>query len=356
MENLLKKDFYFDLPDERIAQTPIYPRDHSRLLVLNKETGKTEHKHFYDIVDFLNPGDVLVVNDSKVLPARLYGYKKDTGAKVELLLLKRLDKLSRWECICKPGRKIRTGAVLVFGDGLLECTVDEVMDNGNRVVEFNVEHDIYDVLDRIGQLPLPHYITEELKDGSRYQTVYAKELGSAAAPTAGLHFTDELIEKIKAKGVIFKTVTLHVGLGTFRPVKEDNIQNHEMHSEHYQISKDTADAINKAKENGNRVFAVGTTSCRTLESCVTKCGKICEFEDDTNIFIYPGYKFGIIDGLITNFHLPESTLVMLVSALAGRENVLNAYKEAIEKEYRFYSFGDAMAILPDDLLSKLQEN
>ena len=343
--NLKTHDFYYDLPEERIAQTAVEPRDHSRLLKMDKITGQLKEGYFYNIIDYLNPGDVLVVNDSKVLPARLYGIKPDTGAKVELLLLKRQDSLCDWECLVRPGRKIRTGAKLSFGDGLLTGEVVQVLPDGNRIVHFDQGEDIYNILDKIGQMPLPHYIKAELKDNDRYQTVYANEVGSAAAPTAGLHFTNELIQKLKDKGVIFKTVTLHVGLGTFRPVTEENITDHLMHSEHYVIPEDTAKAICDAKQRGNRVIAVGTTSCRTLESCYTKNKKVCAFEDDTSIFIYPGFQFGVIDGMITNFHLPESTLIMLVSALAGREHVLSAYRYAVEHEYRFYSFGDAMLII-----------
>ncbi|MBC3515762.1 tRNA preQ1(34) S-adenosylmethionine ribosyltransferase-isomerase QueA [Neobittarella massiliensis] len=343
---LLKKDFYFDLPQELIAQHPIYPRDHSRLLQLDRTTGEIAHKHFYDIVDVLQPGDTLVVNDSKVLPARLYGHKEDTGAKAEVLLLKKQATEDLWECLVKPGRKIREGTKLVFGEGLLTGEVCKVCDDGNRIIRFACKgRSFYDVIDQIGQMPLPHYITAELEDKDRYQTVYAHERGSAAAPTAGLHFTEELLERLRQKGVVIARVTLHVGLGTFRPVKEENVLDHKMHTEHYVIPQETADAIALAKKNGKRVIAVGTTSCRTLESCYQKNGAVVPFEDDTSIFIYPGYTFGVIDGMITNFHLPESTLIMLVSALAGREPILNAYQVAVQEKYRFYSFGDAMLIL-----------
>lgn len=343
---LRKSDFYYDLPEERIAQTPIYPRDHSRLMQLDRRTGAITHRHFYDIVELLEPGDVLVVNDSRVLPARLYGQKSDTGAKGEVLLLKQLGPVTRWECLVKPGRKLKTGARLTFGEGLLTGEITEVRDDGNRVISFDCkDEDFYNLLDQIGQMPLPHYIHEELEDSERYQTIYARERGSAAAPTAGLHFTDELLQTLRDKGVIIASVTLHVGLGTFRPVKEENVLEHKMHTEHYVIPQETVDIIERCKAEGHRVISVGTTSTRTLESCYQKNGRLMAFSDDTDIFIYPGYQFGVIDGLITNFHLPESTLIMLVSALAGRENVLHAYQVAVEEKYRFYSFGDAMFIL-----------
>lgn len=333
-------DFYYDLPKERIAQTPVEPRDHSRLLVMDRFTGKMEHRHFYDIVDYLHPGDLLVINDSRVLPARLYGYKEDTGAHMELLLLEQKENMV-WECLAKPGKKAKPGVKLIFGDGLLTGEVVEVKEDGNRMVKFTCNGNFYSVLDQIGQMPLPPYITEKLQDKERYQTVYSKELGSAAAPTAGLHFTPELMDKIRAMGVDFASVTLHVGLGTFRPVKAQEVTEHKMHSEHCLLPKETAEKILKTKANGGRVIAVGTTSCRTLESVATFTGQIQPWEGYTDIFIYPGYEFKVLDGLITNFHLPESTLIMLVSAFAGREHILHAYEEAVKLEYRFFSFGDA---------------
>ena len=333
-------DFYYDLPKERIAQTPVEPRDHSRLLVMDRFTGEMEHRHFYDIVDYLRPGDLLVINDSRVLPARLYGVKEDTGAHMELLLLEQQEN-QVWECLAKPGKKAKPGTKLIFGDGLLTGEVVEVKEDGNRMVQFTCDGNFYAVLDQIGQMPLPPYITEKLQDKERYQTVYSKELGSAAAPTAGLHFTPELMDKIRAMGVDFASVTLHVGLGTFRPVKAEEVTDHKMHSEHCLLPQETADKILKTKANGGRVIAVGTTSCRTLESVATFTGKIQPWEGYTDIFIYPGYEFKVLDGLITNFHLPESTLIMLVSAFAGREHILHAYEEAVKLEYRFFSFGDA---------------
>lgn len=333
-------DFYYDLPKERIAQTPVEPRDHSRLLVMDRFTGEMEHRHFYDIVDYLRPGDLLVINDSRVLPARLYGYKEDTGAHMELLLLEQKENMV-WECLAKPGKKAKPGVKLIFGDGLLTGEVVEVKEDGNRMVKFTCDGNFYSVLDQIGQMPLPPYITEKLQDKERYQTVYSKELGSAAAPTAGLHFTPELMDKIRAMGVDFASVTLHVGLGTFRPVKAQEVTEHKMHSEHCLLPKETAEKILKTKANGGRVIAVGTTSCRTLESVATFTGQIQPWEGYTDIFIYPGYEFKVLDGLITNFHLPESTLIMLVSAFAGREHILHAYEEAVKLEYRFFSFGDA---------------
>lgn len=333
-------DFYYDLPKERIAQTPVEPRDHSRLLVMDRFTGEMEHRHFYDIVDYLHPGDLLVINDSRVLPARLYGYKEDTGAHMELLLLEQKENMV-WECLAKPGKKAKPGVKLIFGDGLLTGEVVEVKEDGNRMVKFTCDDNFYSVLDQIGQMPLPPYITEKLQDKERYQTVYSKELGSAAAPTAGLHFTPELMDKIQAMGVDFASVTLHVGLGTFRPVKAQEVAEHKMHSEHCLLPKETAEKILKTKANGGRVIAVGTTSCRTLESVATFTGQIQPWEGYTDIFIYPGYEFKVLDGLITNFHLPESTLIMLVSAFAGREYILHAYEEAVKLEYRFFSFGDA---------------
>ena len=339
-----KSDFYFDLPKNLIAQEPIENRDCSRLLHLDRHTGEIDHHHFYDITDYLKKGDCLVLNNTRVLPARIYG-TKPTGAKVEFLMLNNLGN-DEWEVITGPGRKARTGDTFVFGDGILKSEILDVLENGNRIAKFYYDaSNIYEVLDKIGEMPLPHYITHELDDKERYQTVYSKELGSAAAPTAGLHFTPELLKKIEAMGVTVAYVTLHVGIGTFRPVKAENIEDHEMHSEHYWISKDTAEIISNAKKNGGRVIAVGTTSCRTLESASDVDGNLTECSDATNIFIYPGYKFKCIDGLITNFHLPESTLIMLVSAFAGRENVLNAYNNAIEEQYRFFSFGDSMIII-----------
>ena len=339
---LTAKDFFYDLPKELIAQTPAEPRDSSRLLVLHKDTGETEHRIFRDIIDYLHEGDVLVINDSKVIPARLYGVKEDSGITVEVVLL-RSRGLDVWETLVRPGRRCRPGTKIIFGDGLLRAEVLETVEGGNRLLKFAYEGDnIFHVLDKVGQMPLPPYITEKLKDKNRYQTVYAKEEGSAAAPTAGLHFTPELLERIKAKGVVIAPVMLHVGLGTFRPVKEDRIEEHEMHSEFISVSKETADLINNRK---GRVFAVGTTSCRTLESVSDENGTVHPVTDDTKIFIYPGYRFKITDALITNFHLPESTLLMLVSALTSREMMLKTYNEAIDMKYRFFSFGDAMLIL-----------
>lgn len=337
-------DFFYELPQELIAQTPVYPRDSSRLMVLNRDNGHVEHKVFHDLIDYLYPNDCLILNNTRVIPARIFGVKKETGAVVEFLLLKQSEN-NVWECLCKPGKRAKIGTEFIFGEGLVECEVIDITDDGNRIIKFNCDSkEIYTILDKIGKMPLPPYITQELKDGERYQTVYSKELGSAAAPTAGLHFTEEMLEEIKNKGVKIGYVTLHVGLGTFRPVKVDDVKNHKMHSEHYQISKETADLINETKKNGGRVISVGTTSTRTLESVATKNGCICEDEDDTSIFIYPGYKFKCIDALVTNFHLPESTLIMLISAFAGYENVMNAYKTAVEEKYRFFSFGDAMFI------------
>ena len=333
-------DFWYDLPEELIAQTPLERRDGSRLMVLNRETGEIQHKHFYDVIDYLNPGDCLVMNDSRVLPARLMGHRP-TGGVVEVLLLRDLGNKC-WECLCKPGRKMQVGNEVIFGDGELTAVVREVQEDGNRVVEFKYEGIFLEVLERLGKMPLPPYIKEELQDQERYQTVYSKVLGSAAAPTAGLHFTPELLEQIKAKGVNIGYVTLHVGLGTFRPVKEDEITDHEMHSEYCVISQETADLINRTKANGGRCICVGTTSCRTLESWAAEDGHMEAKAGWTNIYIYPGYRFKVMDGLVTNFHLPESTLIMLVSAFAGREHVLAAYEEAVREKYRFFSFGDAM--------------
>lgn len=338
------KDFYYELPKELIAQTPIEPRDSSKLLVLGKESGKIEHKHFYDIIDYLNEGDCLVLNDSRVIPARIFGTKKETGAKVEFLLLKEISG-NRWETLCKPGKKAKEGSEFIFGGGLMTGKITEVKNDGNRIIDFDCDENFFSALDQIGQMPLPPYITEKLENKERYQTVYSNELGSAAAPTAGLHFTEELLEKIKNKGVNIAYVTLHVGLGTFRPVKVDDVTKHKMHSEHYEIPEQTAKLINETKKNGKRVIAVGTTSCRTLESVATQFNEIKACDGWTDIFIYPGYEFKALDGLITNFHLPESTLIMLVSAFAGFDNIMNAYKTAIDNSYRFFSFGDAMAIL-----------
>lgn len=337
-----KSDFYFDLPERLIAQTPLQRRDSSRLLKLDRNTGKTEDHWFYQLPGFLKKGDCLVVNDSRVLPARLIG-NKETGGAVEVLLLRdRGDNV--WECLTRPGRSARTGRKLIFGDGRLTGTVIDEIEGGNRLIKFEYEGIFLEVLESLGKMPLPPYIHEELQDSERYQTVYSRELGSAAAPTAGLHFTKELLTKIEDMGVSIAYITLHVGLGTFRPVKADEIEEHEMHSEFFMLNSDAAEKINRAKTSGGRVIAVGTTSCRTLESCADEAGMVKECSGWTNIFIYPGYKFKCIDGIITNFHLPESTLIMLISAFAGRENVLNAYHEAVEKEYRFFSFGDAMFI------------
>ncbi|MCR5670655.1 MAG: tRNA preQ1(34) S-adenosylmethionine ribosyltransferase-isomerase QueA [Butyrivibrio sp.] len=340
MLGLSTADYYFDLPQELIAQDPLERRDECRLLVVDKNTGETEHHVFSDIIDYLEPGDCLVLNNTKVIPARLLGVKKDTGAAVEILLLKRKDK-DVWETLVKPGKKLRPGAEVTFGNGILNATILDIVEDGNRLVRFEYEGIWEEVLDRLGEMPLPPYITHKLQNKDMYQTVYAKYEGSAAAPTAGLHFTNELLEKIQKKGVDLAFVTLHVGLGTFRPVKVTNVKEHHMHSEWYQVTQEAADKINKAKESGKRVICVGTTSCRTIESAADENGRLTECSADTSIFIYPGYRFKVTDCLITNFHLPESTLVMLVSALAGRENVLSAYEEAIREKYRFFSFGDA---------------
>ena len=336
-------DFYYDLPEELIAQDPLEDRSSSRLLVLDKKTGETEHHVFREIVNYLDPGDCLVINDTKVIPARLIGAKEETGAKIEVLLLKRgADDV--WETLVKPGRKAKPGTRISFGDGLLTGEVVDIVDEGNRLIHFEYEGIFEEILDRLGQMPLPPYITHQLKDKDRYNTVYAEHPGSAAAPTAGLHFTPELLDKIRDKGVDIAHVTLHVGLGTFRPVKVDDVENHHMHSEFYMIDETAAEKINRAKENGKRVICVGTTSCRTIESAADENGRLKACSGWTDIFIYPGYQFKILDALITNFHLPESTLVMLVSALAGREHVLAAYEEAVKERYRFFSFGDAMFI------------
>ena len=336
-------DFWYDLPEELIAQTPLQQRDTSRLLALNRKTGEISHRHFYDILDYLNSGDCLVMNDSRVLPARLLGHRP-TGGAVEVLLLRDLgDK--KWECLCKPGRKMQVGNEVIFGNGELTATVVEVQETGNRVVEFHYEGIFLEVLERLGKMPLPPYIKEELQDQERYQTVYSKEVGSAAAPTAGLHWTKELLEKAREKGVKTAFVTLHVGLGTFRPVKVEDVTNHHMHAELCMISQETADILNQTKAEGGRIICVGTTSCRTLESLVNEDGSFEPKSKWTEIFIYPGYQFKAMQGLITNFHLPESTLVMLVSAFSDREKVLHAYEEAVKERYRFFSFGDAMCIL-----------
>lgn len=336
-------DFYYDLPDELIAQTPIEPRDSSRLLVYDRAAKTIEHKHFYDIVDYLRKGDVLVVNNTKVLPARIYGHKQETGGKIEFLLLKRLD-LTHWEVILKPGRIAKVGATFIFSDKL-KAQVESIGDDGSRVVNFIYDGVFETILSEIGEMPLPPYIKAKLNDKTRYNTVYSKIDGSAAAPTAGLHFTNDLMEKVKSMGVEIVEVLLHVGLGTFRPVKVDDVTTHRMHSEHYAVSKQAADAINKAKSEGRRIICVGTTSVRTLESASDENGHLTECSGDTEIFIYPPYKFKVVDSLITNFHLPESTLIMLVSALCSREEILGVYKTAVEQGYRFFSFGDAMLVL-----------
>ena len=334
-------DFMYDLPEERIAQTPVEPRDHSRLMVLHRDTGAIEHRHFYDVIEYLNPGDCLVINDTRVIPARLYG-ERPTGGACEVLLLKQLGP-KRWETLVRPGKKLKPGAEVIFGDGRLRCRVMESTDVGGRIVEFQCEGSFEAALDALGEMPLPPYIHEKLENRDRYQTVYARQDGSAAAPTAGLHFTPELMERIRQKGVDIVPVLLHVGLGTFRPVKVENIEEHEMHSEYFEVTPQAADRINAARQRGGRIIAVGTTSVRTLESA-TQDGRLVAKRGDTNIFIKPGYRFQLVDALITNFHLPGSTLIMLVSALWDRERILAAYKTAVEEEYRFFSFGDAMLI------------
>ena len=336
-------DFFYDLPEELIAQIPLENRSESRMLYLNKESGMVEHKHFFDIVNYLKEGDCLVLNNTRVLPARIFGTREDTGAIVEFVLLKQKEQLI-WECIAGPGKKAKTGHCFKFSDELSAEVID-VLPDGNRILKFDSKGEFYSVLDKVGQMPLPPYIKAKLQDKERYQTVYSKELGSAAAPTAGLHFTDEILSELKEKGVKIAYVTLHVGLGTFRPVKVENITEHKMHSEYYVMPSQTAELINNTKKNGGRVICVGTTSCRTVESVYQRFGEIKECSGDTEIFIYPGYKFGVMDGLITNFHLPESTLIMLVSAFAGFDNTMSAYKQAVEEKYRFFSFGDAMLIL-----------
>lgn len=338
-----RKTYYYDLPEELIAQTPIEPRDMSRLLVYHKDTNQIEHKIFRDVIDYLKPGDVLVINNTKVIPARLIGKKIETNAKIEVLLLKRHN-LTDWEVLIKPSKRVKIGTIIEFSNKL-KCEVTKKQDFGNCEVKFIFNGVFEDLLNEVGEMPLPHYIKQKCEDKSRYNTVYSKFDGSSAAPTAGLHFTSELLKKIKDKGVIIAEVLLHVGLGTFRPVSEDNILNHEMHTEYYQVSKESAEIINKAKKEGRRVIAVGTTSIRTLESVATKYGEMCECHGDTNIFIYPGYKFKIVDGIITNFHLPESTLIMLVSAFLGIENTLNMYNIAVKEKYRFFSFGDATLLI-----------
>ena len=336
-------DFYFELPEELIAQYPLEKRDSSRLMVLDKKTGEIEHRKFHDILEYLNEGDTLVLNNTRVLPARLIGEKEETGGKIEFLLLKRIEG-DKWECLAKPGRKAKVGTVFNFGEGKLKAIVREIGEEGNRIIEFKYDGIFEQVLDELGQMPLPPYIHEKLEDKERYQTVYSKEKGSAAAPTAGLHFTEELLKEIKDKGVNIAYLTLHVGLGTFRPVKVDDVNNHVMHSEYYHLDKENAELINKTKEAGKRVIAVGTTSSRTLETIGDENGRVREQSGWTDIFIYPGYKFKIVDNLITNFHLPESTLIMLVSALAGQDNIMNAYNTAVKEKYRFFSFGDSMFI------------
>lgn len=342
-EGMNVKDYDYDLPEELIAQDPLEDRSSSRLMVLDRQTGDVEHRHFTDILEYLHPGDCLVINNTKVIPARLFGVKEDTQAKIEVLLLKRKEN-DIWETLVKPGKKAKPGTKLVFGDGLLTAEVVDVVEEGNRLIQFHYDGIFEEILDQLGQMPLPPYITHQLKDKNRYQTVYAKYDGSAAAPTAGLHFTKELLQKVKDMGVDIAEVTLHVGLGTFRPVKADNVLDHHMHSEFYMVSQEAADKINRAKESGHRVIAVGTTSTRTLEAAADENGRLHETSGWTEIFIYPGYQFKVIDALITNFHLPQSTLVMLVSALAGREHVLHAYEIAVKERYRFFSFGDAMLI------------
>ena len=336
-------EFNYNLPEELIAQTPLEKRDESRLMILNRKTKTIEHKHFKDIIDYLSPGDVLVRNNTKVIPARLYG-KKETGANVEFLLLNNIEK-DTWECIVRPGNKLHIGTKVIFGDGLLKANILDIMPGGTRKVEFHYEGIFNEILDQIGLMPLPPYIHEELKQKDRYQTVYAKYDGSAAAPTAGLHFTPELLKSLEEKGIIIANVTLHVGIGTFRPVKEDEVEKHEMHSEHFYIKQEDVEKINQAKREGRRVISVGTTSCRVLETVADERGMVSKAEGDTKIFIYPGYQFKCLDGLITNFHLPQSTLLMLVSALAGKDYIMKAYEEAVKEKYRFFSFGDAMFII-----------
>ena len=337
------EDFNFDLPEELIAQTPLEKRDNSKLLILDKETGNIEHKHFNNIIDYLNEGDVLVLNDTKVMPARLYGIKEETNAGIEILMLKEVKK-DTWQCLTKPAKRVKVGTTVTFGDGRLKAKCIEELEEGIRIFELIYDGILYEILDSLGEMPLPPYIHEKLNDKDRYQTVYAKNVGSAAAPTAGLHFTNELLDKIKNKGIQVVYITLHVGLGTFRPVNVDDVKNHKMHSEFYTMNQNTADILNKAKKENRRIISVGTTSTRTLETIMNLYGEFRECSGWTDIFIYPGYQFKGVDALITNFHLPKSTLIMLVSALAGKEKIMNAYKEAVEKEYRFFSFGDSMFI------------
>ncbi|NLL60182.1 MAG: tRNA preQ1(34) S-adenosylmethionine ribosyltransferase-isomerase QueA [Tissierellia bacterium] len=343
MTKIKTRDFYYDLPERLIAQTPIKERDHSRLLVLDKSTGEISHKHFYDIIEYLSEGDCLVINDTKVLPARLFGNRKDTKALIEILLLKRIGD-RQWEILVKPGKKAKIGAEIIFDENLLSGKIVDILEEGNRIIEFEYEGIFEEVLDKLGEMPLPPYIHEKLEDKDRYQTIYAKHSGSAAAPTAGLHFNDRLLGEIEKKNVDIARLTLHVGLGTFRPVKSEYIDEHKMHSEYYELNEREGDKINRARQEGHKVVAVGTTSVRTLETIADEEGRVKKSKGWTDIFIYPGYKFKVVDSLITNFHLPESTLIMLVSALAGKENIMKAYREAVEREYRFFSFGDAMFI------------
>ena len=344
LNNMKKSDFYYDLPQELIAQTPVEPRNSSRMLKVDRITGECTHDHFYNLCDYLKKGDLLVLNDSRVLPARIYGEKEETGSFIEFLLVEQKANM-KWEILCRPGKKAKIGTKFSFGGGKLKATITDILEDGNRIAEFECEDNFFAALDEIGQMPLPPYITEKLKDNERYQTVYSNELGSSAAPTAGLHFTKEQLADLEKMGVNIAYVTLHVGLGTFRPVKEEKVLDHKMHREHYELNQRTADLINETKKNGGRVIAVGTTSCRTLESVATFKGKIEACDGYTEIFIYPGYEFKVLDGLITNFHLPESTLIMLVSAFMGYDNTMNAYKTAVEEKYRFFSFGDSMLIL-----------
>ena len=345
LKNMKKSDFYYDLPDELIAQHPVEPRNASRLLKVDRETGEISHNHFYNLCDYLKKGDLLILNDSRVLPARIYGEKAENGSFIEFLLVEQRGNME-WEILCRPGKKAKIGTEFVFGNGKLRAVITDILEDGNRIAKFECEDNFFATLDEIGQMPLPPYITAKLEDNERYQTVYSNELGSSAAPTAGLHFTKEMLEELKEKGVKIGYVTLHVGLGTFRPVKEEMVLDHKMHREHYDLPQETADLINKTKAEGGRVIAVGTTSCRTLESVATfNNGKIVPCDGYTEIFIYPSYEFKVLDGLITNFHLPESTLIMLVSAFLGYDKTMNAYKTAVEEKYRFFSFGDSMCIL-----------
>ena len=344
LNDMKRSDFYYDLPEELIAQTPIEPRCASRMMCIDRESGSVEHLHFYNLCDKLKKGDLLVLNDSRVIPARIYGEKEDNGTFIEFLLLEQKENM-KWEILCRPGKKAKVGTRFSFGGGKLRAVITDILEDGNRIAQFECEGSIFAVLDEIGQMPLPPYIKEKLRDRERYQTVYSHEPGSAAAPTAGLHFTKEMLADIESRGINIAYVTLHVGLGTFRPVKEDKVLDHKMHSEHYELPERTANLINETKKNGGRVIAVGTTSCRTLESVASMNGEIVPCEGYTDIFIYPGYKFKVLDGLITNFHLPESTLIMLVSAFAGYENTMNAYRIAVEEKYRFFSFGDCMLII-----------